>query len=159
MRRTLPVVCAFLLLASGPAAFAHRMIAAARVREDGSVLLQAFFPDGTPARRVKVEVRRPDGSLFAELETDAEGKAVVKAEGAPGRWTARFVGSMGHATEAEFQVAGAKPGAPPAPAAQEDLVRREPVPWRDILAGLGFIFGLSALLMCLKLRRELRRTG
>jgi hypothetical protein len=151
---------AALLLAARPAA-GHRMMAASLVREDGTVLLQAFFRDGTPARGVKVQLTRPDGSSFTAGETDGEGKLIVAPDEAPGRWTAVFTGSMGHRAETQFTLGVPGPQQPPQrtespPAAREDLARAEPFPWRDVLAGLGFVFGLSALLMCLKLRREIR---
>ncbi|MFW6119088.1 MAG: hypothetical protein ACOC7S_01985 [Planctomycetota bacterium] len=155
-----------------PDALAHKMLAVARVREDGTVRLQAVFPDGKPARDVKVEVRRPDGSLFTEGVTDERGELIVEPEGAAGRWSAAFTGSMGHRVETTFGVESAAPErtapvargaenredegeAPPQPAPEPS--DGEPVPWTRILAGLGFIFGLAAFLMCLKLRADLRR--
>lgn len=169
MRRfCLLMAVASLVSASG--AFAHKMMAAATVRENGSVLLQAFFPDGSPARGVRVEVRRPDGSLFRAGETNEEGKMVARAQGPAGRWTAALIASAGHRTETEFTLreTGAEPKEPaastvpkPAEAPAErpeepDLARRQPVPWFRLLAGLGFVLGLSAFIMCLKLRAEVR---
>ena len=179
--RRIPIVSVALMLALGAAsgrAFAHKMLAASRVHEDGSVLLQAFFPDGTPARGVRVEVRRPDGTLFVEGKSDREGKFVLKPPGPAGRWTACFVGSMGHRADVTFTLAGpagqapaAGPAAgaaagtlPPPPAARpatpsgsENLIYKEPIPWFRVFAGLGFICGVSALLMCMRLRAELRK--
>ncbi|MCK4284255.1 MAG: hypothetical protein KAX44_08055 [Candidatus Brocadiae bacterium] len=171
------------LLAAGGEAYAHKMMAASRVRDDGTVLLQAFFPDGTPARGVRTEVRRPDGALFLTGQTDEAGRLTVTPEGLAGRWTATFTGSMGHKTETRFVVGGPGPEQPaaaapatedsapqpalretaprtqPAPegAPTEDLIREQPFPVAEVLAGLGLIFGLSAVLMCLKLRRDIRQ--
>lgn len=162
------------LLAAGSEARAHKMIAASRVHDDGTVLLQAFFPDGKPARGVTVEVHRPDGSLLAAARTDEEGKLTVTPDGQPGQWTATFTGSMGHKTETRFRVDAARqpteaPGAvravaapvarnggPTAEARDESLIEKAPFPVANVLAGLGFVFGLSALLMCIKLRAQLR---
>jgi len=168
MRRTpIPaaLVAALLFVWTAGEAHAHKMIAARRVHEDGTVLLQAFFPDGKPARGVQVEVRRPDGSLFAAERTDGQGKLVIRPDDMPGQWTATFLGSMGHRTETQFTMGraasaqGAPAAAPNATAApgDESLIVKEPVPWWNVLAGLGFILGLSAFLMCLNLRREVAR--
>ncbi|MGD2174269.1 MAG: hypothetical protein PVJ27_02610 [Candidatus Brocadiaceae bacterium] len=165
-----------LLLTAAQPARAHKMMAAARTREDGTALIQAFFPDGRPAREVRVEVLRPDGTRFAEGTTDGQGRFTVAPDGTPGRWRAVVTGSMGHRAETDFRIgpgpAGAdasppetapdlptlEPAAPAAsPAEEEGLIQKEPFPWTGCLAGLGFVFGLSALLMCLKLRSELRR--
>jgi hypothetical protein len=170
--RVTPIGLAVLaVLVLVPDALAHKMLAVARVREDGTVRLQAVFPDGKPARGVKVEVRRPDGGLFTEGETDERGELIVEPEGVAGRWSAAFTGSMGHRVETAFNVEGAGPerDAPVARGAEnrEDEGEAppqpdpgpsdgEPVPWTRILAGLGFIFGLAAFLMCLKLRADLR---
>jgi hypothetical protein len=135
------------------------MMALARPAGDGVVLLQAFFPDGGPARGVRVEIRRPDGSLFTSEQTDEEGRLTVRPDGAAGTWTARFIGSTGHAAEASFEV-GEVPAAAIGPAAPPPIEGTTPAaesfPWTECLAGLGFIFGLGALLMCLKLRAEVR---
>lgn len=171
LRKTCVAMAAALALTgAGGEAWAHRMMAVSRVRDDGTVLLQAFFPDGKPARQVRAEVRRPDGSLFMEARTDEGGKLTVTPDGAAGLWTATFVGSMGHQIETSFDIEGVvaeKPRAAPPEASQsptpavsteqETLIRREPFPWTNCLAGLGFILGLAAFLMCLKLRSELRR--
>ncbi len=172
MRRTAWLLALMSLALAAPPALAHKMLAVAREHEDGTVTLQAVFPDGRPARGVQVEVRRPDGSLFASGKTDEQGRLTVEPEGAAGRWRAVFTGSMGHATEATFQVGpeGAatrpaqgpqEPGAPPAaaPAGERAAphLEPEPVPYGEVLAGLGFVFGLAAFLMCLKMRGELGR--
>lgn len=185
----LALVSTLLLTASRPAS-AHKMMAASRVHDDGTVLLQAFFPDGKPARGVRVEVHRPDGSLLLDGKTDDEGKLTMTPDGLEGQWTATFTGSTGHRTQTRFAIQGqegtdasAAPGrieAPPpegaeprplvaspshsvqqqpaagAMAATESLIEKEPFPWVAVVAGLGFIFGLSALLLSLKLRAELR---
>ena len=186
-RQRICLCVVLLLLAAARPAAAHKMLAHGRVYEDGTVLLQAFFPDGKPARGVAVQVRRPDGSLGAEGVTDEKGKFTLSGAASPGRWTATFTGTMGHRVTTEFEVvegeaaadaaaarppadlaapsssvATAPPPAPPAPsgrqaAERDDLRVKEPFPWGGILAGLGFILGLCALLMCLGLKAELRR--
>jgi len=181
-RRIVWLWAAALLLAVAGDAHAHKMMAHGRVYDDGTVLLQGFFPDGKAARGVAVEVRRPDGSLFLEGTTDGKGKLTFTPDGPAGQWSATFTGSMGHKVTTTFQVdspgdrpsasvAEAGPVAPEPPgdsgtprgpaaptsaAAQDDLRVREPFPWTRVLAGLGFIFGLSALLMGLGLRKRLR---
>jgi len=173
MRRSsrLSVLAALALwLAASPQAFGHKMIAASRVHEDGTVLVQAFFPDGKPAQNVKADVLRPDGSTFLTGETDQEGKLRVEPD-TQGQWTVVFTGSMGHQTKCTFTMA---PSGEPAPVSQEpavsdaqgkpepvhheeSLAAPEPFPWSNVLSGLGFVFGLSAFIMCLRLRADLRR--
>ncbi|MFO7958546.1 MAG: hypothetical protein R6X33_15765 [Candidatus Brocadiia bacterium] len=172
-QRVTPIGLAVLaVLVLAPDALAHKMLAVARVREDGTVRLQAVFPDGKPARGVKVEVRRPNGDLFTEGETDERGELTIQPDGPPGRWSAVFTGSMGHRLETTFSVEGATPERT-APVARDAANREdegeaspqpdpepseaEPVPWTRVLAGLGFVFGLAAFLMCLKFRADLRR--
>ena len=173
MRRRILLTALLLasVLAGPPPACAHRMMAASLARGDGTVLLQAFFPDGRPAQSVKVEVRRPDGSLFLTGQTGEDGKLTIRPDARPGEWTAAFIGSMGHRAETTFVVSAVETAGPEAPVSahapvtqqarpvEENLARAEPFPWCDVLAGLGFIFGFSALLMCLKLRRDLQRKG
>jgi len=176
-----------LALTAPGTAWAHKMLARSRVHEDGTVLLQAFFPDGKPARDITIEVRRPDGSRFKTGKTDERGKFTFTPDGTPGRWTATFTGTLGHKTETSFDIApaaqGIAPGAgstsvagrvptasaegraapvaadrpAPAPSTSESLIQKEPLPATQVLAGLGFIFGLSAFLLCLKLRADIRR--
>jgi hypothetical protein len=113
-------------------------------------------------------VRRPDGSLFLRGETGADGTLTIEPDGHAGPWSAVFLGSMGHRAETQFELKAGAPGrkeegsstpqpvavAPSEPA--RPLAERGPVPWTEVLAGLAFIFGLSALLMCLKLRAQVR---
>jgi len=173
MNRATHIALALLVpLVLAPDALAHRMLAVARVRDDGTVQLQALFPDGKPARGVKVELRRPDGSLFRETVTSDHGELTIEPDGPPGRWSAVFTGSMGHRVETPFTLEGTRPEADPGvaeeaasgedgeeipPQAGPEPAGAEPVPWTRILAGLGFTFGLAAFLMCLKLRADLRR--
>ena len=76
---------------------------------------------------------------------------------------------LGHRGETKVAIPGAAPTAPPrtsetaVPAPGSDRpapttpAPGEPLPWNSILAGLGFIFGLSAFVMVLKLKADLRR--
>ncbi|MCD6415573.1 MAG: hypothetical protein J7M08_02605, partial [Planctomycetes bacterium] len=113
----LALIAAVLLMAPVRAAFAHKMLAACRVHDDGTALAQAFFPDGKPARMVHVQVYRPDGSLFVEGRADDKGKFDIRTDGAPGLWRVTFTGSMGHKVESRFTIA-APEGAAPASAAR-----------------------------------------
>ena len=56
---------------------------------------------------------------------------------------------LAFAPVAQAQPNGATPPPPPPPG--------EPIPWTSVLAGLGFIFGISAFITVLKLRAEVRR--
>ena len=52
---------------------AHRMLVD-HVVEGKAVSVDVFFPDGKPAKNVKVEVYRADETLYLSGETDAEGQ-------------------------------------------------------------------------------------
>lgn len=163
MLRLALAVATVLLSANG--ALAHRMLVDALVRKDGKVQVEAFFPDGSPVKNMKVEIFSPDGSLFKEGKTDMEGRFLVTPTGPAGTWRAVVTGMMGHRAETKFEVgtlAGSEEAIhvkPPVRVSKETkgLAHREEIPWFRIIAGLGFIFGLAALIMQLKLQSEWRQ--
>ena len=140
---------------------AHRMLVDCMV-EDGTVFVDVFFPDGKPARNVKVEVYRADETLYLSGETDAEGRFGFD----PGdgiHFKVAAIGKLGHRAEQEVSLNEAMPrpsekseGVAPI----EDAVRqRESIPLREIFAGLGYIFGAAGILMYLKARSDLRKAN
>lgn len=157
------VVVTVLLSANG--GLAHKILVDALVREDGKVQVEAFFPDGSPAKNMKVEIFSPDGSLFKEGKTDMEGRFLVTPIGPAGTWGAVVTGMMGHRAETKFEVgtlAVSKEAIhmkPPMEVSRETkgLAHKKGIPWFRIIAGLGFIFSLAALIMQLKLQSEWRQ--
>jgi hypothetical protein len=158
------------------------MLGDALVHADGTVLIEAFFPDGSPVKNMKVEVFKPDGSLFIESKTDQKGQVIINPKGPTGMWKAVIIGKMGHRTEVEFEITpdslgGAegersKLGEPqvseeiipkevPYKSHQPKAIRlahKEETPWFQIIAGLAFILALTSLIMQLKSRQE-RKSG
>lgn len=140
------------------AASGHRMLADSLAKEDGTVLVEAFFPDGSPVKNAKVEIHKPDGSLFKEGRTSMKGRFTFRPERESGVWRAVVTGTLGHQAKTEFEIAkDQKPGESKPASREKILAQREPIPWFKVIAGLGFIFGLSSFIMVIKLRNNLKQ--
>ena len=136
----------------------HRMLADSVVKEDGMVLVEAFFPDGSPVKNAKVEILKPDGSLFMEGRTNMKGRFTFRPERGSGIWEAVVTGTLGHQAKTECDISGGLKTKERTPGTEErELSHREPIPWFKVFAGLGFIFGLSSFIMVLKLGTDLKR--
>jgi len=160
--RSLIVLIFCLACAMSPSySHAHRMLVDCMV-EDGTVLVDVFFPDGKPARNVKVEVYISDEVLYLSGETDAEGRFGFDP-GDVTHFKVTAIGKLGHRAEQEVSLNEAMPR--PSEKSEkvgptEDEVRqREPFPLREIFAGLGYIFGVVGILMYLKARSDLRKAN
>ena len=76
---------------------------------------------------------------------------------------------MGHKTSAEFEVVAGvsaeeqiesikeEPIEKKAKPERKRIAHKEPIPWNQIISGFGFIFGISAFIISLKLRADLKR--
>lgn len=153
-------------LAASPAQ-AHKLLVSATPQVDGALTVQAFFPDGHPAQEIPVALIPEDGRPPWSGKTDAQGTCRFAAL-PPGQYRVEVGDPLGHRAETRVVIPGA--GVPsPGPQATLPVAATakpeaavppgEPIPWGNILAGLGFIFGLTAFLMALKLRREGRRNA
>jgi hypothetical protein len=144
-------------------ALAHKMMIDAMINDDGTVLLEAFFPDGAPAKNTNVEVFLPNGSRFVEGTTNTDGQFIFTPEREDGVWKAVATGKMGHKTSAEFEIVASISAEEQtelireAQPARKKIAHKEPIPWNQILSGLGFIFGISAFVISLKLKADLDR--
>jgi len=159
-----PLAVCFLLTS---AAQAHKLLVAAVVEGKNAVKVQAFFPDGTPAQEIPVTVTPKDGSPPLTGTTDVQG--VCRFSGVkPGAYGVAAGDPLGHRGETKVVIPGAAssvaPQIPEKPAtaagagkSPPSLPQGEPLPWGNILAGLGFIFGLASFVMVLKLRADMRR--
>jgi hypothetical protein len=147
-----------LALASG--AQAHKLLVSAQSAGPGVLKVQAFFPDGNPAQEVSVTVVPAAGGASRTGLTDAQGLLTLTGL-SPGDYRVVVGDPLGHRAETRVVLpGGAAPAAPaPAPAvsSQAPAPPGEPLPWSNILAGLGFIFGVSAFILVLKLRAEFKR--
>jgi len=152
---SLALACFSLAAVSG--AQGHKLLVTAVTEADGSLKVLAFFPDGSPAQEVPVAVVPEDGRPRLEAKTDIQGACKV-ARLEPGNYRVEAGDPLGHRAETRVVVAGGPAAAAPAAGGSGTRARlREALPWGNILAGLGFIFGLTAFLMVLRLRREVRR--
>jgi len=174
----LSLLALVLWLAAPQPAQAHKLLVSAIPKADGTLAVQVFFPDGAPAQEVPVTLTPENGSPPLTGKTDTQGNASF-AQPKPGAYRLEAGDPLGHraekrlvipgkaappATPAAPQQAPAPSGAAPAPSpttsappATPPPLPGEPTPWTSILAGLGFIFGLAAFIMVLKLRAEVRR--
>jgi len=163
------IVLAIYVLLIPKIALAHKMMMDAMVNDDGTVLLEAFFPDGSPAKNTKVEVFSPDGSQVMEGTTNADGQLIFTPEKKTGVWKSVATGKMGHKTSAEFEITAGVSTKKQTEAIKEEpvekeskpvgkrIVHKEPIPWNQIISGFGFIFGISAFVISLKLKADLKK--
>ena len=133
---------------------AHRMLVD-HVVENGTVSVDVFFPDGKPARNVKVEVYRADETLYLSGETDEAGRFNFNP-GDENFYKVVAIGKLGHKAEQEVSLSTAEK--PEGIIPTEDEVRkRDPIPFREIFAGFGYILGVAGILIYLKARSDLRK--
>jgi nickel transport protein len=132
--------------------------------EAGGVKGSAYFTGGVPAKNVKVRVTDAAGHDVGGAETDAEGNFTYT--GARPAGGVIFVASTadGHRAESKLEgEQGAGPATETAPATsserqlgaiQEAIDRLEKRLWlRDVIGGIGYIFGLAGFWALWKSRR------
>ncbi len=155
-----------LLAFSGVDASAHKINIFAYV-EGGKVYCEGYFPDGRAVEGGKVEVYESRGNKLLEGVTDKEGLFNFKAP-QPDDLKIVLTASMGHKNSyalpaADFSEGSEAAKAPPEPTGTAEQkqaeqvqvksrprprrAKKEPLPYAAILGGLGFIFGLTALIM------------
>jgi hypothetical protein len=148
-------VCAMLPSSS----HAHRMLIDCMV-EGETVLVDVFFPDGRPAKNVKVEVYKPDDTLYISGETDEEGRFSFDA-GDKTQLKVTATGELGHKAEQELSLKKEKPleDSEEASPARGEVKRRVAFPFREVFAGFGYILGVAGILMYLKGRSDLKKAN
>jgi cobalt/nickel transport system permease protein len=151
------------LWAAGPA-HAHRLEADYRVRPNGQVQVESWFDVGGKAPAgAKVQVLRPNGDVLAEGALDERGIFVFAPTAAEDLKVVVYAGA-GH--RAEFTIsqfalpkglpaAAAKPAAAAAPPTPM-IDRTYQIPYKEILAGFGFLLGLAAFILSLRNMRQLQ---
>jgi nickel transport protein len=144
-------------------ALAHKVNIFAYV-EGGVVYCEGYFPDGRKVSDGKVEVYDSQGNKLLEGTTDKEGMFSFRAP-KPDDLKIVLIASMGHKNSYtlsadEFSDVAATSAEPTPQVKQAPLEQaptkakhrhrapeREPFPVAGVLGGLGFIFGLTALIL------------
>jgi len=139
--------------------YAHDMRATTSLCNDGTVLIDVFFEDGFPVKKANIEIFKPDGSLFARGSTDQNGHFIFSPFNEhTGRWKLVAFDKLGHRTETKIEIPDlnkfAKEKLPKIK--KKQIYKKVKVPWFKIIAGLGFIFGLSSFIMSLSLKTKLK---
>ncbi len=137
-------------------ATAHSLNLFVHGNADGTVTGNAYFTGGDPAQNLAVRIEDPKGKLLGETTTDAAGN--FKYSGDPSVGVMKFVVTTedGHraAANVEFSAAAAPtPVTPAASASNDDIAglykaidTLEHRLWmRDVIGGIGYIFGLAGL--------------
>ena len=141
--------------------YAHRMLIDCMV-EGGTVFVDVFFPNGKPSKNVKVEVYISDETLYLSGETNAEGQLSFDA-GDETYFKVVATGKLGHRAEQEVSLkeAAPKPSEKSGESATtgDKIRRRAPIPFRDVFAGFGYIFGAAGILMYFKARSDLKKAN
>jgi hypothetical protein len=157
---TISLALLWFSLAAVPGAQGQKLLVTAVSEADGALKVLAFFPDGKPAQDAPVAVISEDGHATVEGKTDDQG-ALKIARLKAGHYRVEVGDPLGHRAETRVVIAGEglapASGAPPATVSGFPVRFREALPWGNILGGLGFIFGLTAFLMVLRLRREMKK--
>jgi len=169
--RILPAISLLICVIAATPALAHKLLVSATSQGEGALLVQAFFPDGAPAQEIPVTVTPQEGPALTG-RTDNQGRLSLTGL-KPGPYRVAVGDALGHRTETKVVIPGQviiqgktpAPATPPSasapltppPATAELSPQAEPIPWTKILAGLGFIFGLTAFLMVIKLKGDFRR--
>lgn len=156
LKRLRPGILALALGAAllwSPQALAHRLELDVFPEKDG-LRVEAFFPDGTPARNDRVFLYCGEERV-ATAVTDEEGVAHLPRPDCP-EVRVLVVGKLGHRAERTVKLEPA-PSRPSAERVSSGAVsHRQPLPLTGLLSGLGFIFGLSAFILAWDTRRRLK---
>ncbi|MFH1075696.1 MAG: hypothetical protein V1753_02475 [Pseudomonadota bacterium] len=146
----------FTLIPANPG-FAHRIIVFAE-EENGMVHVEGYFPDGKKCADAKVEVLNSKGEKVTEGKTDKDGRFLFKAEKTEDL-NIILNASMGH--RAEFLLKGSERGDSTTLAHKVVIERGQNadrdsgrISFKDIVSGLGYIFGIMGILMYVKSRKK-----
>ncbi len=124
--------------------------------EENRIRVEAFFPDGTPARGDQVKMFYGD-KLIATCTTNQEGLCFLPRPDYP-QVDIVIVGKLGHRVTRTLTISSAPPASPPSsPQTASSGSHKEKLPMNAILSGLGFIFGLGGFILAWDTRRRLER--
>lgn len=163
MKKAIALALLSVLCFSSGNAAAHSLNLFVHGSGDGTITGNAYFTGGEPAKNLTVRVEGSNGKPLGETTTDAEGNFNYKADPALGAIKFVVTTEDGHRAAASVQF-----NAPSAPAAadstaasgndvavlHEAIQKLENRLWlRDVIGGIGYIFGIAGLWALLKTRR------
>lgn len=162
MKKTFILTVLSVLCALSGNATAHSLNLFVHGSGDGTVKGNAYFTGGEPARNLTVRVEDSKGKPLGETTTDAEGNFNYKADTSLGAIKFVVTTEDGHRAAASVQFNMPTPD--PATAAStpnneiaalhEAIQKLENRLWlRDVIGGIGYIFGIAGLWALLKTRR------
>ena len=127
--------------------------------EKNTVRVEAFFPDGTPAVGDRVKMLYQD-RVIATCTTDSEGVCTLPRPNYP-EVKIVVLGKMGHRAERMLKLTphtpvAQKDSASPERSSTRSQAPRGKFPITEVLAGLGFLFGLSGFVVAWDTRRRLK---
>ncbi|NPB05060.1 MAG: hypothetical protein GXO08_01615 [Aquificae bacterium] len=151
MKKLLTAALLLLLLP----AWAHR-VDLFLAEENGSLVVWAFYPDGTPAKGAKVRILTPEGKLLLEGTTDREGKFTFSPPADAGLLKVELYAGLGHKAETTYSLKEER--ARPSAGVLNQTAAARPRPagpdWQKVFCGLGWIFGLFGILSLVYGRRK-----
>jgi len=83
--------------------FAHRVDIFPYI-ENGKIVVEGYFSDGTPARNSKVKIYNENGEKIAEGKTDEKGICSFPIPENTDRLKISLIAGMGHRTETSFSI-------------------------------------------------------
>jgi len=147
-------VFAVCLIGSAGTAFAHKINIFAWA-EGKTITGSVYFSGGAKAKSVKVKILAPDGRLLGEATTDADGAFTFEAAA---RCDHKLVAETPDGHRAQYtlsadELAADESAAAPSAAVirqvallRQELHRREHTcRLRDVLGGIGYIFGVAGV--------------
>lgn len=150
-----------IVLFAGGSAPAHALGVECKLK-DGTVVLEAFYSDNTPARDAKVIVRDPHGKELATGHTDDAGRWTFPAP-APGKYEVTCDAGAGHRRPVIITIPSPAALKPITPTPEEIVVTGGPTreeltrfPWLRLVLGVAAIGGLAVLLWLATRRRQVK---
>jgi len=142
------IICCLGLPALSTSAFAHKVNIFAYVEGD-NVYTESYFPDGKKVKDGKVEVYDSQNKKLLEGQTDNNGQfsfRPIKKDDL----TIIINASMGHRssyvlTRDEFSIASVK---------RQKTLRKDKISPKDIIAGIGYIFGIAGVAFYFRSKRR-----
>lgn len=163
MSRALVLVLLSALCTFSGGAAAHSLNLFVHGNADGTIKGNAYFTGGEPAKNLTVRIEDSKGNALGETTTDAEGNFNYSGDPAVGAIKFVVTTDDGHraAASVQFSPQPAQDSSPAVAASGDDIAvlhealqKLERRLWlRDVIGGIGYIFGIAGLWAFWKTRR------